>query len=135
MCRMSGTDHEHGVETHNGVHRGVRGLVVVAATIRSPEERVKPGRHVAGTLQHFCGPGHRRVHHTPDAHRYFPCVERIHGVELGLGVVHGTLGGHLAADGGGGQDDQIVGHTSIRVLPCSLHRGAVLDRCYVRKGP
>ena len=41
-----------GVETHNGVHRVVRGLVVVAVTTRSPGERVKPGRHVAGTLQH-----------------------------------------------------------------------------------
>ena len=174
MCRSCGTDHGHGIETHNGVHRVVRGLVVVAATTRSPGERVKPGRHAIGTLQprwihspstttpsyrrppqpyrwqihglrvrrigvgralgslpsadggmssesHFCGPRPRRVHHVPDVHRCYLLEGWIRGVGLGLGAVHGTLGGPLGADGGGGQDDQIVGRTSVHMLPCSHH--------------
>ena len=67
----------------------------------------------------FFGPQFWRVHHIPDAHWCSLPEGWIRGVELGLGVVHGTLGGHLGADGSRGQDGQIVGHTGIRVLPCS----------------
>ena len=56
----------------------------------------------------FFGPQFWRVHRIREAHRYFLCVERIYGVGLGLGVVHGTLGGPLGADGGGGQDGQML---------------------------
>ena len=74
----------------------------------------------------FFGPQFWRVHRIREAHRYFLCVERIYGVGLGLGVIHGTLEAPWARMVAGGRTAKcwtpLCPHVAVLPPPLNIFR-------------